>query len=64
MSYIWDATHGMRDLEEVLVEVHGLDLSGWTMGNVLDISTDGHTIVGSGVRNGVLEGWVARIPAE
>jgi len=64
VSYIWDATHGMRDLEELLVEEYGLDLSGWTMGNALDISTDGHTIVGAGVHEGVSEGWVVRLPAD
>lgn len=63
VSFIWDAEHGMRSIKEFFVEVHGLDLSEWTLGNALDISTDGHTLVGSGVHNGVSEGWVAHIPA-
>ncbi len=61
--FIWDAAHGMRDLTSVLEDDLGLDLTGWLLGGVIDISDDGSTIVGSG-RNpsGQFEGWIARIP--
>lgn len=60
--FIWDATNGMRDIEQVLA---GLGINtGWQdffwAGSISD---DGQTIAGYG-RNasGGLEGWVAFIP--
>jgi probable HAF family extracellular repeat protein len=61
--YIWDETHGMRDLGVVLETDYGLDLTGWTLVEVLDISEDGNTFVGYGTNPlGITEGWVATIP--
>ena len=61
--YIWDETHGMRDLGIVLEADYGLDLTGWSLTEVLDISEDGSTFVGYGTNPmGITEGWVARIP--
>jgi len=61
--YIWDEAHGMRDLQVVLEDQYGLDLTGWTLLEVLDISQDGKTFVGYGASpRGVVEGWVATIP--
>jgi probable HAF family extracellular repeat protein len=61
--YIWDETHGMRDLNVVLETDYGLDLTGWTLVEVLDISEDGNTFVGYGTNPlGITEGWVATIP--
>ncbi|NOG53772.1 MAG: PEP-CTERM sorting domain-containing protein [Planctomycetes bacterium] len=63
--YIWDATNGMRNLAEVLVNDYGLDLTGWILVEVLDVSLDGTTFVGYGTNpEGVTEGWIARIPAD
>jgi probable HAF family extracellular repeat protein len=59
-SFIWDAGHGMRALEEVLVDEYGLDLGGWSSLLVAAISADGRTLVGSGVNpDRGNEAWVA-----
>ena len=61
--FIWDATNGMRNLRDVLVNQYGLDLTGWTLTSATGISADGLTIVGNGVHAGFgnSEGWVARL---
>jgi uncharacterized membrane protein len=59
--FIWDATHGMRSLGDVLVTEYGLDLTGWdSLGaQQLSISHDGRTIVGS---DGFRGAWIATVP--
>ncbi len=50
------------DLQEVLENDYGYDLSGWTLTSADDISCDGTTVVGSGVdANGVRRAWRARL---
>ncbi|MBK8270786.1 MAG: PEP-CTERM sorting domain-containing protein [Planctomycetes bacterium] len=49
VAFIWDQSHGMRDLRELLVGDFGLDLTGWTLRYVSDISADGRVIVGTGI---------------
>ncbi len=62
-AFIWDSAHGMRSLQDLLVNQCGLDLTGWTLRNATGISADGSTIVGSGYNpNGDLEAWIATIP--
>lgn len=63
-AFIWDATNGMRNLQQVLAGFCGTDLSGWKLSYAFGISADGTTIVGRGLHNGNTEGWVARIPRE
>jgi probable HAF family extracellular repeat protein len=46
LAWIWDQTHGMRDLQEVLTNDFGLDLPGWDLVAATDISADGRVIVG------------------
>jgi len=59
-AFIWDATNGMRNLRDVLVDDCGLDLSGWTLRIPRDASDDGLTIVGEGLNpSGDYEGWIA-----
>ncbi len=60
---IWTLASGMRDLKTVLVDDHGLSLTGWTLGEVW-ISADGRVLVGNG-RNplGVSEVWRAQLAA-
>ena len=62
-AVIWDADRGMRRIKDVLVNDFGLDLTGWTLSEVYDVSADGNVIVGAGQSpQGNLEGWIARLP--
>ena len=61
-AFIWDAVHGIRSLQDVLIE-QGDDLTGWTLMNAEAISDDGLTIVGIGKNSsGQSEAFVATIP--
>jgi uncharacterized membrane protein len=61
-AFTWDATHGMRDLNQVLTGL-GLDLTGWTLRDANGISADGQTIVGTGTNPaGQQEAWFAVVP--
>ena len=61
-AFIWDETHGMRNLQELLINEFDLadSLAGWTLYWAKGISADGLTIVGDG-RNpsGKHEAWLA-----
>jgi uncharacterized membrane protein len=47
-AFVWDAVHGMRDLETVLREDHGMaELHPWGLTQPRDISADRRTIVGT-----------------
>lgn len=59
VAFLWDSTHGMRSLQEVLTDL-GVDLTGWQLTGAADISADGNTIAGFGWNpSGQLEAWVA-----
>lgn len=61
-AFIWDQSHGMRDLVQVLTIEYALDLTGWTLTEARGISADGRTIIGNGTSPaGNLEGWVASL---
>ncbi len=61
-AIVWDATHGIRRVADVLAD-EGIDLSSWLLQSATDVSADGRTIVGYG-RNpdGNTEAWLARLP--
>ncbi len=62
-AFIWDESHGMRLLQEVLEVDYALDLTGWTLSQALDVSDDGKTIIGIGEHDGNSpEAWVAHLP--
>jgi len=62
-AFIWDAENGMRQLDQVLTDDFGLDLTGWTLIRAKGISDDGFTIVGQGLNpSGENEGWIVTIP--
>jgi uncharacterized membrane protein len=63
---IWDAAHGARYLDDVLVNELGLgdSLAGWTQIFAKAVSGDGQTVVGRGINPaGNREGWVAFLGA-
>ncbi|QKK07038.1 MAG: PEP-CTERM sorting domain-containing protein [Planctomycetota bacterium] len=58
-AFIWDTTHGMRNLQTVLETEYGLDLTGWTLLYANDISGDGRYITGQGINpDGNSEAWL------
>ena len=62
-AFIWDASNGMQNLRDVLINDCGLDLTGWTLATATGISADGLTIVGFGSNpDGYTEAWIAEIP--
>jgi len=62
-AFIWDSANGMRELDQVLANELGLDLTGWTLTSAAGISADGLTIAGYGTNpSGNTEAWIAVIP--
>ena len=62
-AFLWNASAGMRSLQDILVNACGLDLQGWTLLNAEGISADGLTIVGNGLNPaGQSEAWIAVLP--
>jgi probable HAF family extracellular repeat protein len=62
IAFICDMTHGMRNLQDVLINDLGLgaSLAGWTLTEANDISANGKFIVGTGINpNGNTEAWIA-----
>jgi uncharacterized membrane protein len=65
-AFIWDAAHGLRDLNTVLATDYGLGatLAGWTLLEATDVSADGRTIVGHAYDPGsVLQAWIVHLDA-
>lgn len=61
-AFIWDQTHGMRRLQDVLTNEYHLDLRGWQLYDVGSISADGKVITGFGKSPlGIEEAWIARL---
>jgi probable HAF family extracellular repeat protein len=62
VAFLWDATNGMRSLEDILAG-QGVSLGGWTIQVATAISADGTWVVGYGLNpNGNTEAFRARIP--
>lgn len=61
-AFVWDDANGIRDLQDLLTNEGGLDLSGWTLTKATSISADGTTVVGFGTNpTGDTEAWIARL---
>lgn len=64
--FIWDASHGIRPIEDILINEGGIDLSGWFLGRATGVAhlPDGTIVVcGYGDNPRQTEGWVAIIPS-
>jgi len=59
-AFIYTDADSIRNLQEVLENDYGLDLTGWFLSQATDISDDGTAIVGFGTNpSGDLEAWRA-----
>ena len=59
-AFIWDENNGLRNLQTILVDDFGMDLTGWHLTGASDVSADGMIIVGVGINpEGFEEGWIA-----
>jgi probable HAF family extracellular repeat protein len=64
-AFIWNISQGMRNLQEVLTNDYGLNLTGWTLSEATAISADGLSIVGIGTNpDGDTEAWIARLDGQ
>lgn len=66
-AFIWDETHGLRDLRDVLINDGGLasELAGWSLREANGVSADGRVITGTGINpEGVRVAWVAHLVPE
>lgn len=67
LAFIWDEDNGARPLQDVLMNDYGMDLGGWTLNHLADITPDGLFMVGTGTNpNGDLEAFkisMATLPA-
>jgi uncharacterized membrane protein len=62
-AFVWDPTHGHRDLQVLLARAYPVLTEGWTSLGANDISADGRIVVGEGFDpDGHREGWIARLP--
>jgi len=62
---IWTVEKGLRSLQDVLINEHGLgaELSGWTLASANSVSSDGRVIVGYGHNPaGEIEAWRVELP--
>ena len=61
-AYLWDEENGVRLVEDILTG-YGVNLDGWSLTTISDISADGMTICGNGINpDGFNEAWVATVP--
>ena len=66
-AFIWDSTHGMRSLQEVLITDFGLglELAGWQLQEARGISANGLALAGFGINPlGQTEAWVVNLSTE
>ena len=62
-AFIWDEGNGMRSLQDLLTADYGIDLTGWHLRRVSDMTPDGSTLVGLAINPaGDYEGYVAQLP--
>lgn len=60
-AMIWDTTHGIRTLRNVLADA-GTDVTAWMLTSATAISADGKVVAGDGVCEGRPVAFIARLP--
>ncbi|MGP1308996.1 MAG: PEP-CTERM sorting domain-containing protein [Phycisphaerales bacterium] len=61
-AFYWSEALGMLDLNNYLPTL-GVDLSGWVLTGVSNVSADGLTLLGLGEYEGNTHSWIATIPS-
>lgn len=62
---LWTQSDGMRRLQDILQDDHGLDLTDWVLTSAYDVSADGRYIIGEGINpDGNEEAFLAFIGDE
>ena len=61
-AYFYNA-HGWFDFQTAMT-LAGVNLTGWTLTDVLGMSADGTLVFGNGLYNGITEGWVLSLPSD
>jgi uncharacterized membrane protein len=59
-AFVWTTANQVQLLSDLLL-AQGAVLTGWTLSRASAVSQDGKTIVGTGVHNGVTEGFIVRL---
>ncbi len=61
-AILWDQTNGLQYLHEIL-EANDIDLLGWQLMGITDVTPDGQTLVGYGTTpDGRIDAFIATIP--
>lgn len=60
-AFIWTESNGIQEVANLL-DAAGVNLSGWTLSTVIDMSYDGKVLLGRGEHNGADDYWVAHPP--
>ena len=62
-AVIWDQVGGMRNLQSILEDDHGLDQTEWTLTTATSVSANGLVIAGTGTDPfGHTKAWRATVP--
>ena len=60
-GFLWTTENGMVSAKTYMEDV-GVNMTGWTIDSIEDVSADGKTFVGSGTFNGTSQAFVASVP--
>ena len=61
-SGVWTWSSGTPHVVATALSGLGVDLGGWVLSDVVDVSANGKVLVGVGFHNGNDEGWIAILP--
>jgi uncharacterized membrane protein len=60
-AFLWDAVHGMRDVNQIVDEL-GVDREGWVIDGLHDLNSDGTGMVGMARRGEERRAYLLRLP--
>ena len=62
LAFIWDTSHGLRRLDDMLRSDYHIDLGSWRLTEATGISPDGLTIVGNAQNGTDYRGFIVTLP--